>query len=165
MKEIRERLQQRLQEKTGWGRNDLLALLDQITIDVLSERVEEGQITLTSLGAPDRVVNIRPLHPTEASFYTYTYETNFCRVFQLPPSFPSEFCFGGGHAVAFIMVDWFAPMGLRDVRCGKTYSVTHEELLATVVPFVKSKSYIKPEASYVILCDFGAALSFTAEVR
>lgn len=35
---------------------------------------------------------------------------NFCRIFELPEKFSSEFCFNGGIATNFQMVDWFNPV-------------------------------------------------------
>ena len=35
---------------------------------------------------------------------------NFCRIFELPETYPKEYCFGGGHPVSFQMVDWFNPV-------------------------------------------------------
>ena len=35
---------------------------------------------------------------------------NFCMVFELPETYPNDFCHGGGHPVNFQMVDWFYPV-------------------------------------------------------
>ena len=40
---------------------------------------------------------------------------NFCRVFLLPDNYPHDYCFGRGHPVTFIMVDWFNPIPLEDM--------------------------------------------------
>lgn len=39
VKQFRERFIAELQLKTGWGRNELIAKLDEILIDVLSDEV------------------------------------------------------------------------------------------------------------------------------
>lgn len=97
---------------------------------------------------------------------------NFCRVFELPESFPTNYCFGGGYPVTFQMVDWFNPVSDIDYpavskevwreKVGeiKVKEITAEELYNILIPFLREKSYIKPGRSYIILCDFGAALSF-----
>lgn len=38
VKDFKERLEQALQSKTGWGRNDLKALMDEIYVQMLEEK-------------------------------------------------------------------------------------------------------------------------------
>ena len=77
---------------------------------------------------------------------------NFCRVFELPNSYPSDYCFGGGHPVQMLMVDWFNPVRLHE---GKTWDVKE---IAGIKDFVSKKSYIKSGRKYLILTDFNEAI-------
>jgi len=80
---------------------------------------------------------------------------NFCRVFQLPDSYPDDYCFNGSISKIFKMVDWFNPIGMDTT--GRVYR-TQQQLFDTVGKFVLKKSYIQKGCKYLILCDFGAAL-------
>jgi len=97
---------------------------------------------------------------------------NFCRVFELPETYPEGYLFGGGKPVEFLMIDWFQPIEgvgraavTKEVwkeKVGeiKVKKVSQEELIEILVPFLSKKRYIKKERKYLILCDFGAALTF-----
>jgi hypothetical protein len=99
---------------------------------------------------------------------------NFCRVFELPENYPSDFCFGGGHPVSFQMVDWFNPVpGIGQPGISKeewreklgeieVKEITTEELRESLIPWLLEKSYVKPGREYLVLCDFGAVLQFSA---
>jgi len=78
-----------------------------------------------------------------------TDENNFCRVFEIPSSFPSEYCFSGVHIVQFKLVDWFSP-----IRDCETWEESKEALRA----FVAGKQYIKSGATYVLITDFGESM-------
>lgn len=97
---------------------------------------------------------------------------NFCRVFELPLNFPSDFCFNGGIPVQFKMVDWFNPVSgipqpavskevWRD-KVGeiKVEEVEISELENTIIPFLKQKQYVKIGRSYLVLYNFGGATTF-----
>lgn len=104
--------------------------------------------------------------------YTVDGWNNFCRVFELPERFSSNFCFGGGIPTNFSMVDWFNPIpdvGQPTVskevwreRVGEipVKKITHEELFSFLVPWLRQKAYIKPHRKYLIICDFGACFMF-----
>jgi len=95
---------------------------------------------------------------------------NFCRVFEIPAKFSSEFCFGGGIDTVFKMVDWFNPVsGLpqptiskdvweKEVGPFEVIEKTEQELHETVGRFVAGKEYVRKGFKYLILCNFGAAL-------
>ncbi len=97
---------------------------------------------------------------------------NFCRVFLLPEDYPHDFCFGGGHAVNFQMVDWFCPVPdipqpavtkeewIKKVGEIKTVNKTLAEIEELLIPWLQGKQYIKPERKYLVLYDFGAASVF-----
>lgn len=99
---------------------------------------------------------------------------NFCRVFELPESYPKGFCFNGGHSVNFKLVDWFNPVcGIpqptvsREVwmdKVGKieTKEIDLADLEETLVPWLQSKIYVKPCFKYLVLYDFGGATVFNA---
>lgn len=100
---------------------------------------------------------------------------NFCRVFELPTEFSSDFCFGGGVPTNFQMVDWFNPVPDIDrpavskkvwtekVGGIKIKEVVHEELFNTLTVFLKKKSYVnmKPNRKYLVICDFGMCFTFS----
>lgn len=99
---------------------------------------------------------------------------NFCRVFELPKTYPNSYCFGGGHSVDFQMVDWFNPIPGLDHQSGitkedfiidggkiETIFVSIDELRDFILPWIKKKSYVRRERNYLILCDFGACLQFS----
>jgi len=100
---------------------------------------------------------------------------NFCRVFELPESYPAGYCFDGGHPVSFQLVDWFNPVSgigqpavskevwRKKVGEIKTVKISTKELSGNLVPFLLEKQYVKPGRDYLILCDFGAALKFTGQ--
>lgn len=100
---------------------------------------------------------------------------NFCRVFELPIKYSSEFCFGGGIPTNFQMVDWFNPVqGLSTPaiskenwlkKYGKVESkiVKSDDLEKELIPWLKGKTYIKGERTYLVICDFGAAFIFKKE--
>lgn len=100
---------------------------------------------------------------------------NFCRVFELPLEYPNGFCFGGGHLVAFRLIDWFYPVPEIHLaainkkewieKYGKfeVKEVTCVWLKEKLVPFLQEKIYVKPGRQYLVLCDFGAAITFKAK--
>jgi hypothetical protein len=97
---------------------------------------------------------------------------NFCRVFELPATFPRDFCFGGGHATNWRMVDWFPPVAdvgiagvdkdtwREEVGEIEITETTLEELTETLVPWLQQKQYVRPGCRYLVLTDFGATLLF-----
>ena len=100
---------------------------------------------------------------------------NFCRVFEMPAQFSSEFCFGGGIPTNFQMVDWFNPIPdlgqpavskevwRKKVGDIKTEEIEHDELGRFLIPWLKMKQYIKQGKTYIVICDFGACFSFHLE--
>jgi hypothetical protein len=90
--------------------------------------------------------------------FSVNYENNFCRVFQIPTHYPSEFCFGGGINVPFKMIDWFRPVELERYENG----ISLEELEQTIIPWVKEKSCVMPGHRYIIIFNFGPILSFSS---
>ncbi len=97
---------------------------------------------------------------------------NFCRVFEIPETYPEEYLFGGGKPVEFLMVDWFNPVpGIGQPAVSKEVwrkevgeievkEISLDWFQESLVPWLLTKSYIKPGRDYLILCDFGAALQF-----
>lgn len=81
-----------------------------------------------------------------------TTETNFCRVFELPESFPEQFCWGGGIPVTFKMVDWFNPV--PDSMQDKDWET---EVKPSLVKFILPKAYVQLGRCYLVLTDFGNA--------
>ena len=98
---------------------------------------------------------------------------NFCRVFELPEKFSSEYCFGGGIDTTFKMVDWFNPMDLggqptvsKEVwleKVGKieTVQVSSDELKNKLLDFLIGKNYVKPNRTYILIANFGASFTFS----
>jgi len=96
--------------------------------------------------------------------FTVTSETNFCRIFQCPANYSEQFCFGGPIPHAFLMVDWFnaVPTGMPSVQEREyPFEITIQELHDLLVPWLKKKPYIRPGYTYLVLCDFGAAFTFS----
>lgn len=86
-----------------------------------------------------------------------TYDTNFCRVFELPSTeFPKGFLFGGGKPVPCIMVDWFNP--ICDDLSGPLKP--WDEYVPMLKQFLSDKCYIRPGHRYVLITDFREALVF-----
>lgn len=100
---------------------------------------------------------------------------NFCRVFELPAQFSSEFCFGGGIPTTFQMIDWFNPVPdlgqpavskevwKKKVGDIETKEIGHDELGSFLIPWLKMKHYIKQGKDYIVICDFGACFTFHLE--
>ncbi len=99
---------------------------------------------------------------------------NFCRVFELPRQYPEGFCFDGGKRTDFLMIDWFNPVpGIGQPAVTKevwrekvgeieTKEVSEDELKESLVPWLLKKQYVKTGRDYLVLCDFGAAIRFSA---
>ena len=97
---------------------------------------------------------------------------NFCRVFELPESYPKGFCFNGGHPTTFQMVDWFNPVcGLPVPTVSKevwkekvgeieSQEVDIDDLEKSLVPWLQQKIYTKPNRQYLVIYDFGGATVF-----
>lgn len=104
--------------------------------------------------------------------YTVDGWNNFCRVFEIPKSYPEGFCFGVGKPVNFQMVDWFNPVSclsqpavskkvwLEEVGEIETIKVTLEALRINLQSFLRDKCYVKLGRKYLVLCDFGAVFIF-----
>lgn len=90
-----------------------------------------------------------------------TKETNFCRVFELPTSYPTGFCFNGGHPVAMIMVDWFNPWPPAKDQPFELANTTWPEVCKLLLTFLLQKRYVKAGKTYLLLTDFGGAFTFT----
>lgn len=100
---------------------------------------------------------------------------NFCRIFELPVRFPSDYCFGGGHPVNFQMIDWFYPTEVPQAAVPKEVwaekvgpvkdqdvEIDHEELKSKLLPFLQGKQYIKPGREYLFMSDFGMTFTFSS---
>jgi hypothetical protein len=99
---------------------------------------------------------------------------NFCRVFELPEQFSNQFCFGGGIPTNFQMVDWFSPIPdtnraavSKEVWREKVGEIPTKEIsyedLDSVVEFLHQKQYLKSGRTYLIIFNFGAAITFEAK--
>lgn len=97
---------------------------------------------------------------------------NFCRVFELPETYPSGFCFGGGKLVTMVMQDWFYPVqevsqaGVskevweREVGPIETTEVDGDELQEKLASWLTEKDYVVAGKGYLVICDFGLAFTF-----
>lgn len=100
---------------------------------------------------------------------------NFCRVFELPEQFSTDYCFGGGIDTNFKMVDWFNPFsGLpiaavsKEVwrnKVGKieTKLVTADDFKVKLEAFLLNKKYVKQGRKYIVIANFGACFMFEKE--
>lgn len=85
---------------------------------------------------------------------------NFCRVFELPETYPSGFCFGGGHPVQMQMVDWFYPIPPK--HFGYSFK-TWDEVVKELKPQMKHKVYAKKGRQYILITNFGESMMFEGE--
>lgn len=83
---------------------------------------------------------------------------NFCRVFQLPDSFPEKYCFSGGIPCTFKMVDWFNPVNFEQAPV-ITGEAAVDKIIESLSKFIKGKTYYNPGFSYILICDFGLTFS------
>lgn len=101
---------------------------------------------------------------------------NFCRIFELPEKYPSEFCFSGGHRVNFQLIDFFYPTEVAQAGVSKEtwiekvgpladqdVEVDHDELKSRLLPGLKEKLYVKPSREYLFMSDFGMTFTFRKE--
>ena len=87
-----------------------------------------------------------------------TQQNNFMRIFRIPNQFPCDYCFGGGHAVNFEIVDWFNPIPQEGLWSGKTKTLSEKELeeyRGAIREFIKIKNYYDPEVKFLALSDYG----------
>jgi hypothetical protein len=85
-------------------------------------------------------------------------ENNFCRVFELPNTYPQAYCFGGGQPVNFQMVDWFNPIPDDDIYDGKIKK--WKEYKDMLKEFLAIKTYVRPGRQYLLITDFGESFIF-----
>lgn len=90
-------------------------------------------------------------------------DKNFCRVFELPEVYPKGFCFGGGRAVVFMMVDWFEPIPFEDMNDSRDDYFDWDYYVPKLKEFLKVKNYVKPMRRYLIITDFGKSFIFMGE--
>jgi hypothetical protein len=105
---------------------------------------------------------------------------NFCRVFQLPQSYPKGYCFGDGLPTTFVMVDWFNPVidlpqwAISEKQYQELISkgelvdngdhskeINSDELQKTLTEFLRPKNYVKEENIYLVICNFGMSFTFS----
>jgi len=91
-----------------------------------------------------------------------TERNNFCRVFELPESYPEGFCFGGGKLVQFKMVDWFYPIPSGDIIFKQIK--TWEEYELEMKPFLQDKVYVKPGRKYILITKFDKCFLFEGKL-
>lgn len=83
---------------------------------------------------------------------------NFCRVFELPETYPMGYCFLGGISVEIKMVDWFNPIPLEDIENNKIREWS--EYKKMLIDFLENKIYIRPGIKYLVITDFNEAFTF-----
>jgi len=88
-------------------------------------------------------------------------DLNFCRVFELPSTYPRGFCFGGGYPVTMYIVDWFNP--LHDDLFGPSGVKSYAEYEKRLYNFVALKNYVQHGREYLVLLSFGQTLLVTKE--
>lgn len=92
-----------------------------------------------------------------------TEETNFCRVFRLPKSYPNGFCFSGGFPVKFVLVDWFYPIPQEDIWNNEIKS--WGEYKKTLADFVSRKLYAQEGYQYLLITDFGESIIIDGKAK
>ena len=144
-------------------------LAERVWSDALHAKNTQTSIEIIRLALASAVYDQHLLDENEPTYKVDGWN-NFCRVFQLPDTYPEEYCFHGPKQAIFNMVDWFNPVpeipqpAITKVEWIKTVGeytnkiITYQQLYQTIVPFVKTKTYIKPYKQYIIICDFGASI-------
>ena len=90
------------------------------------------------------------------SKFTVNKDNNFIRIFRLPQSMPSDFCFGGGHKVEFQLVDWFNPVcDPEEPLPAMLEGHNLEELRGAIKAFIKPKIYFNPAFTFLAITDYG----------
>lgn len=84
--------------------------------------------------------------------------TNFCRVFELPENYPSDFCFGRGIPVTMQMVDWFNPISPAEVTRGQVKPWS--ENVSKLRDWLSTKVYVQAGRKYLLITDFGESFIF-----
>jgi hypothetical protein len=74
----------------------------------------------------------------------------FIRVFELPEIITNQFCFGGGHAVQFRLVDWFRMSEVFDNN-----GHYPDSLVEDVKNFIRMKAYFNKDRFYIAICANG----------
>jgi len=102
--------------------------------------------------------------------FKVTESTNFLRVFCLPSRFPSDYCFGGGHPVTFILVDWFNAFPQQEFWEGKTKEIKtadaeYQKHIEKLKDFIKGKKYFTTTFTYMVLTDYGDVFLVNPEKR
>ncbi len=102
--------------------------------------------------------------------WTITDVTNFLRIFQLPDSFPEDFCFAGGRPSTFTLVDWFNAFPQEDFWGDKTkeFDSADEKYrlhIEKLKEYIKGKKYYHPEYTYMVLTDYGDVFLVNPEKR
>jgi len=99
---------------------------------------------------------------------------NFCRIFELPAAYPSDFCMPA-IPVNFNMVDWFNPiqdlpvpavskeLWVEKVGEIEVKKIDIKTLQISLLSFLKGKQYVKQGRQYLVLTDFGASFTFEAD--
>ena len=94
--------------------------------------------------------------------FEVTDDNNFCRIFMLPREFSSEYCFGGGIPTNFQMVNWLNPLPMIGEPLPRT--VTYDDL-NRVTAWMQKQEFLKPGRTFLVLFEFGAAITFKTEAR
>jgi hypothetical protein len=89
--------------------------------------------------------------------------SNFCRVFEIPNTYPSGYCFGGGIPVEFQMVDWFNPIPLEDFEGEKVRRWS--DYVPMIKEFLLRKNYVKSNRKYLVITDFDESFIFDGEEK
>lgn len=103
--------------------------------------------------------------------FRITDATNFMRIFCLPNTFPSNYCFQGGYPVQIRLVDWFNPFDQRDFWGDKikefdSTDESYQKHIDGLRNFIKEKGYcLKTEFTYMAVTDYGDSFIINPEKR
>ncbi len=89
-----------------------------------------------------------------------TTKGNFCRVLEIPATRSvgsHAFCHNGGYDYPVKIIDWFCPFTGFSKRM-----MPKEEVIKSLVDFVKSKPYFNPDSHIVMVCDNGLIIPITS---
>ena len=96
--------------------------------------------------------------------YRITEATNFLRVFRLPKAYPQGFCFNGGYACNFQLIDWFNPFSTQEVYADVSITVKGDEYIGHIdmlKDFIRAKVYATSDM--LAVTDYGDAFIIKAD--
>lgn len=129
--------------------------------DTLANELGYGSAKAVAEKARDDVYRGR-----QDMLFTVTKDNNFCRIYALPKVLSHGYCFGGHIEQTFAMVDWLNPVHIFPPESNAMHTkypvtISLQLLHDNLIDFLLAKPYVKLGVMYLVLCDFGAAFTFS----